>query len=79
MTKNYTRREKAVIFLMTLDEGTVGQVLDSLEKREIQRVANYITKLEDVVFGMGGPKDSRAGIDNAFPPSGTDPEWSKLL
>ena len=48
MTKNYTRREKAVIFLMTLDEGTVGQVLDSLEEREIQRVANYITKLEDV-------------------------------
>ena len=48
MTKNYTRPEKAVIFLMTLDEGTVGQVLDSLEKREIQRVANYITKLEDV-------------------------------
>ena len=30
MTKNYTRREKAVIFLMTLDEGTVGQVLDKL-------------------------------------------------
>ena len=48
MTKNYTRREKAVIFLMTLDEGTVGQVLDSLEEREIQRVANYMTKLEDV-------------------------------
>ena len=48
MTKNYTRPEKAVIFLMTLDEGTVGQVLDSLEEREIQRVANYITKLEDV-------------------------------
>ena len=48
MTKTYTRPEKAVIFLMTLDEGTVGQVLDSLEKREIQRVANYITKLEDV-------------------------------
>ena len=48
MTKNYTRPEKAVIFLMTLDEGTVGQVLDSLEKREIQRVGNYITKLEDV-------------------------------
>jgi len=48
MTKTYTRPEKAVIFLMTLDEGTVGQVLDSLEEREIQRVANYITKLEDV-------------------------------
>ena len=48
MTKNYTRPEKAVIFLMTLDEGTVGQVLDSLEEREIQRVANYMTKLEDV-------------------------------
>ena len=48
MTKTYTRPEKAVIFLMTLDEGTVGQVLDTLEKREIQRVANYITKLEDV-------------------------------
>ena len=48
MTKTYTRPEKAVIFLMTLDEGTVGQVLDSLEEREIQRVANYMTKLEDV-------------------------------
>ena len=48
MTKNYTRPEKAVIFLMTLDEGTVGQVLDSLEEREIQRVENYMTKLEDV-------------------------------
>ena len=48
MTKNYTGPEKAVIFLMTLDEGTVGQVLDSLEEREIQRVANYMTKLEDV-------------------------------
>ena len=48
MTKNYTKPEKAVIFLMTLDEGTVGQVLDSLEEREIQRVANYMTKLEDV-------------------------------
>ena len=48
MTKTYTRPEKAVIFLMTLDEGTVGQVLDSLEEREIQSVANYITKLEDV-------------------------------
>ena len=48
MTKNYTRPEKAVIFLMTLDEETVGQVLDSLEEREIQRVANYMTKLEDV-------------------------------
>ena len=48
MTKTYTRPEKAVIFLMTLDEGTVGQVLDSLEKREIQGIANYITKLEDV-------------------------------
>ena len=48
MTKNYTRLEKAVIFLMTLDEETVGQVLDSLEEREIQRVENYIIKLEDV-------------------------------
>jgi len=48
MTKNYTRSEKAVIFLMTLDEETVEQVLDSLEEREIQRVANYMTKLEDV-------------------------------
>ena len=48
MTKNYTRPEKAVIFLMTLDEGTVGQVLDSLEEREIQMVANYMTELEDV-------------------------------
>ena len=48
MTKTYTRPEKAVIFLMTLDEGTVGQVLDSLEEREIQRVANYITKFEDM-------------------------------
>ena len=48
MTKIYTRPEKAVIFLMTLDEGTVGQVLDSLEEREIQRVANYMTKLENV-------------------------------
>ncbi len=33
---------------MTLDEETVEQVLDSLEEREIQRVANYMTKLEDV-------------------------------
>ena len=48
MAKKYTRPEKAAIFLMTLDEGTVGQVLDSLEEREIQRVANYMTKLEDV-------------------------------
>jgi len=48
MTKNYTRPEKAVIFLLTLDEDTVGQVLDSLEEREIQRVENYMTKLEDV-------------------------------
>ena len=48
MTKNYTRSEKAVIFLMTLDEETVEQVLDSLEEREIQRVANYMTKLGDV-------------------------------
>jgi len=48
MTKNYTRPEKVVIFLMTLDEGTVGQVLDSLEEREIHRVANYMTKLEGV-------------------------------
>ena len=48
MTKTYTRPEKAVIFLMTLDEETVVQVLDSLEEREIQRVANYMTKLEDV-------------------------------
>ena len=48
MTKNYTRPEKVVIFLMTLDEGTVVQVLDSMEEREIQRIANYMTKLEDV-------------------------------
>ena len=48
MTKNYTRPEKAVIFLMTLNEGTVVQVLDRLEEPEIQKVANYITKLEDV-------------------------------
>ena len=48
MTKTYTRPEKAVIFLMTLDEGTVGQVLDSLEEREIQSVANYMAELEDV-------------------------------
>ena len=48
MTKNYTRPEKAVIFLMTLDEETVGQVLDSLEEREIQSVANYMADLEDV-------------------------------
>ena len=48
MTKYYTRSEKAVIFLMTLDEETVEQVLDSLEEREIQRVANYMTKLGDV-------------------------------
>jgi len=48
MTKNYTRPEKAVIFLTTLDEGTVRQVLDSLEEREIQRVANYMSKLEDL-------------------------------
>ena len=48
MTINYTRPEKAVIFLMTLDEEIVGQVLDGLEEREIQRVANYMTKLEDV-------------------------------
>ena len=48
MTKNYTRPEKAVIFLMTLDEETVEQVLDSLEEREIQRVENYMSKLEDV-------------------------------
>ena len=48
MTKNYTRPEKAAIFLMTLDEETVGQVLDSLEEREIQRVANYMADLEDV-------------------------------
>jgi flagellar motor switch protein FliG len=48
MTKNYTRPEKAVIFLMTLDEGTVVQVLDRLEEPEIQKVANYMTKLEDV-------------------------------
>ena len=48
MTKNYTRPEKAVIFLTTLDEGTVGQVLDSLEEQEIQRVAKYLTKLENL-------------------------------
>ena len=48
MTKNYTRPEKAVIFLMTLDEGTVVKVLDRLEEPEIQKVANYMTKLEDV-------------------------------
>ena len=48
MTKNYTRSEKAVIFLMTLDEETVGQVLGGLQEQEIQRVANYMTKLEDV-------------------------------
>jgi len=48
MTKNYTRSEKAVIFLMTLDEETVEQVLDSLEEREIQKVANNMTKLENV-------------------------------
>ena len=48
MTKNYTRPEKAVIFLMTLDEETVGLVLDKLEEREIQGVANYMTKLENV-------------------------------
>ena len=48
MTKNYTRPEKAVIFLTTLDEGTVEKVLDSLEEREIQRVAKYMTKLEDL-------------------------------
>ena len=48
MIKNYTRSEKAVIFLMTLDEETVGQVLDGLQEQEIQRVANYMTKLEDV-------------------------------
>ena len=48
MTKNYTRPEKAVIFLTTLDEGIVGQVLDRLEEPEIQKVANYMTKLEDV-------------------------------
>ena len=48
MTKNYTRPEKAVIFLMTLDEGTVVQVLDRLEEPEIQKVANYMTKLEDM-------------------------------
>ena len=48
MTKNYTRPEKAVIFLTTLDEGIVGQVLDNLEEREIQRVANYMTKLENL-------------------------------
>jgi flagellar motor switch protein FliG len=48
MTKYYTRSEKTVIFLMTLDEETVEQVLDSLEEREIQRVANYMTKLGDV-------------------------------
>ena len=45
MTKKYTRPEKAAIFLMTLDEETVGQVLDSLEEREIQSVANYIADL----------------------------------
>ena len=48
MTKNYTRPEKAAIFLMTLNEETVGQVLDSLEEREIQRVANYMADLENV-------------------------------
>ena len=48
MKKNYTRSEKAVIFLMTLDEETVEQVLDSLEEREIQSVANYMADLEDV-------------------------------
>ena len=48
MTKNYTRPEKAVIFLTTLDEGIVGQVLDSLEEREIQRVEKYLSKLEDL-------------------------------
>ena len=34
--------------MMTLDEGTVVQVLDRLEEPEIQKVANYMTKLEDV-------------------------------
>jgi len=48
MTKNYTGPEKAVIFLMTLDEETVGQVLDKLEEREIQRIANYMSKIDDV-------------------------------
>jgi len=48
MAKKYTRPEKAAIFLMTLDEETVGQVLDSLEEREIQSVANYMGGLENV-------------------------------
>ena len=48
MTKNYTRPEKVVIFLMTLDEGTVLQVLDRLEEPQIQKVANYMTNLEGV-------------------------------
>ena len=34
--------------MMTLDEETVGQVLDSLEEREIQSVANYMADLENV-------------------------------
>ena len=48
MTKNYTRSEKAVIFLMTLDEETVEQILDSLEEPEILRVASCMNKLEDI-------------------------------